>query len=121
MALAHTTLRDGVALVNVYTRNVPSVDSASTEADVIAWCERNVAAELAARGVQSDTHQIVFALDLLQIERLCTVVPSPHKTGARGVTWLRHLIEHGFRFVWGPEYIRLAREDEPGEGRYERH
>lgn len=117
MALAHTTLRDGVALINVYTRNVPVISDDDTEATVVARYERNTVAELSARGLQASTHQVVFALDLLQIERLCATVPDTEP----GVAWLRRLIAHGFRFVWGPEYIRLAREDEPGEDRYRRH
>jgi hypothetical protein len=104
--------------IRVYTRNVPGVGDREREADVVARWERNVSAELAIRGLTLDTHQIVFALDLLQLERLCVPVagtehePSRHTADAFGITWLRQLIDLGFEFVWGPEYIRLAREDE---------
>jgi hypothetical protein len=102
--------------VKVYTRNVPSIDH-NTEADVVACWERNIEAEFGVRGLSPGGHQVVFALDLLQLERLCVLVPgtenepSRHTVGARGVTWLRRLTELGFNFVWGPEYIRLANED----------
>lgn len=62
---------------------------------------------------------IVHAITLLDVERLAgSVVPgteaeaSRYVVGGHGVTWLRMLIEHGYRFVWSTDAIRQAEADE---------
>jgi len=98
----------------VYSRNVPPLRGGVAGmsirvADIIEHWAECVEAEINVRGLNSEATGVVFALDLIQLERLAVQVPSV----AARKTWLRLLLDERFSFEWSHWAIRRAEEDYP--------
>ena len=80
---------------------------ASAAETLSAWREAE-AAEMSVRPwLNAACTRIVWALTLVDVERL--VVPIDGCSG----TLLRYLVENGIRMQWSADAIRRAREDSP--------
>lgn len=86
-----------------YVQGQPGVRTTAEE--TLAWWRRCESAALEVRGIASASMRVVWALTLLDVERLAVPVPG------LGVTTLRYLVDNGQLLEWSPVAIRRARED----------
>lgn len=93
-----------------YVRGRPELRT--TAADTLAWWRESADAEILARGLDHKSTRVVWALSMLDVERLA--VPAPLGTPGGEmlpITWLRYLSDNGVLFEWSATAIRRARED----------
>ena len=83
----------------------------ATAAETLTVWRRAAAAELLVRGLDPESTRVVWAISLLDVERLAVPAPEIRTGDLWPVTWLRYLSDNGELFEWSATAIRRARED----------